>query len=158
MPFSQSDISYPRCGSNNKFLSVVPRVLPRRTRNRWATLITWESCLAKQCSLIAIAESVSGWFLSIKCQYILKLGLVDLTLLFSHTQICFLVFVLVTLNRKLKLHSFFHVNSTIHFGCWTLEIFLNHFYLPKRLSFHNQTKFMNATCVLDYEFGEGSKC
>lgn len=30
MPFSQSDISHPRCGSQNKFLCITPRVLPHR--------------------------------------------------------------------------------------------------------------------------------
>lgn len=51
MPFLKSDISHPESGSQNKFFSIKPR-----TRNRWTTLITWDSCLAEQCSLTALAE------------------------------------------------------------------------------------------------------
>lgn len=53
------------------------------------------------------------------------------------------------LNSKRKLHGFFPVNSTILFGCQTLEVlvFINLPFLPNSLFLINHTELTNATSV-----------
>lgn len=85
MPSLKSDISHPKSGSQNKFLSITPG-----TRNRWITLITWDSCLAQQCSLTALAEKLK-WIIpehQMSICVFLKLALVDL-ILTSHEKFVF---------------------------------------------------------------------